>query len=442
LLVLLGLLAGAYGFIQRRGVEEIHASPDAVRASPAVQQPAPDDWPCWRGTHGDGKAATSDLPLNWSATENVAWKSAVPGRGHSSPIVWRDRVFLTTADEQGQVQSLLCFRRETGEPLWNTPLHQGAFLACHPKNSHASPTPACDGQHVYVPYLAEDALWVAAVELDGRLAWKTRVGPFVSEWGYGSSPVLYRNLILVAADNKGNRLAHLTAVTSYLAALDGRTGAIVWRVGRPRLHSYGTPVVGTVAGRPQLVLGGAEKVTSYDPATGEELWSSRWPAKRSAGSIALAPDRIFASTTTFDPEIVCVRADGSGDVTDSHVLWRQRRGAADIPSPLYHDGHLYVVNDKGVALCLHADTGKIVWQERLGGAFSASPLLAGDRIYATAEDGTTYVFRAAPRYELLATNALGESVLASPIPAGGRLLLRGAGFLWCIGPKAIQAASR
>jgi outer membrane protein assembly factor BamB len=310
-------------------------------------------------------------------------------------------------------------------------------MSRHAKNSHASATPTCDGRQIYVAYVAEGNLWLSAVDFDGKLAWKTSIGPFMTQWGYGSSPTLYKDLVIVAGDNRGDRLANVAALTSYLAAVRAKTGEIRWRVRRPRETTFGTPVVAQVSGRPQLLLGGAGKVTSYDPATGAEWWSCDWSGPRSASTMAFANDRVFAST---DSETICVQGDGAGDVTGDHLLWRQKKGVSDIPSPLYHDGLVYLVNDKGLASCLDGNSGKLIWNDRLPGSFSSSPLLLGDRLYATNEDGTTFVLKAGGQFELLATNPLSDEVLASPVPMGNRLLIRSRRFLWCLGADASRQA--
>jgi outer membrane protein assembly factor BamB len=405
-----------------------------------VAPPSADDWPCWRGPGGGGVRAGNVPGLHWSETSGVLWRVPVPGVGHASPIVVGDRVIVSTADEQAQTRSVICYDRATGGVRWSALLHQGAFMGKHEKNSHASPTPACDGRQVYVPYIAGDALWLSAINVnDGNIAWQPRVGPFVSEWGYASSPVLYKDLVIVAGDNRGSPADDEKTLTSYLAAVHRGTGEIAWRVRRPLAPNYGTPVVARLAGRDQLLLSGQGAITSYDPATGRELWFCRWSAERSGQSVAFGGDCVYASATWRRAEIVCVRADGSGDVTDSHVVWRHGRGACDVPSPLYHDGRLYLLNDGGLVNCLDAATGRPVWQQRLGGAFSASPVLAGDHILAADEDGTTHVFAAGPQFRLLATNPLNDPLLASPALSGDRIFLRGRNTLWCVGPGAAPA---
>jgi outer membrane protein assembly factor BamB len=436
--VLSVLGAGLFVLGRRHGAGEIVAPAGSADDAPKGEGPLAGGWPCWRGPHADGRSADATPPLHWSDSRGIVWKAAVPGRGHASPVVWKDHVVLATADEEAGVQSLACYDRANGSLQWQTALHRGGLMARHAKNSHASATPACDGRHAYVPFVHDDGLWLSAVREDGAIAWQTRVGPFVSEWGYGSSPALFGGLVIVAGENKGSKLGHWTGLSSYLAAVRGDTGEVVWRVRRPRGFSYGTPVVAAVAGRPQVLLAGNEAVTAHDPATGRELWQCRWPAARTAGTMAFGPDVVFASTTLPRPELLAIRADGSGDVSDSHVVWRLGRGAADVPSPLFHEGRLYVVTDSGQALCLDTATGEVTWQQRLAGPFSASPVLAAGRIYVTNEAGTTWVFRAGPRFELLARNALSDEVLASPAVVGSQLFLRGRQTLYCLGEGQAQ----
>ncbi|HEY1380895.1 MAG TPA: PQQ-binding-like beta-propeller repeat protein [Gemmataceae bacterium] len=428
-LLLVAGLAG-YRYVGRHGVSVI--SPTADRSRPEITSVVTAEWPWWRGPLGTGVSLTAKPPLRWSESEGVRWKVAVPGRGHSSPVVCGDRVLLSTADDTEQTMSLLCYRRRDGILLWATPIQRGGFMAKHDKNSHASPTPVCDGRRVTVSFVAEDSLWVTAVDLDGQISWRTRVGPFHSQWGYGSSPAYWRGLVIVAADNKGPRLADLAATTSYLAALDAETGDIVWRVRRPREYSYGTPVVAEVAGRWQVLLAGHQTIAAYDPATGRELWHCGSSLTRTAGTIAFDADHVYASGSFPAPEITCIRADGEGDVSETHVEWRQTRGAADVPSPLVLDGRVLVVNDNGVAVCFDAAGGKVLWQQRLGGAFSASPVAADGVVYAVNEDGRTIVFRAGAKFEKVADNRLDGAVYASPVPVGDDLLIRTEHALYCL----------
>jgi len=407
------------------------AEPTGIAVSGGFPKAAPGDWPWWRGPMMDG---TNPEPLSvtqWSASENVLWKTPLPGRGHSSPIICGSHVFLTTAEEETQKQLLLAFDRRTGKLLWTTVIHEGGFSRKHQKNSHASATPAYDGDKVYSVFLNSDALHVTATNLDGKILWQTRAGAFQPEHGYGSSPVLYGSLVIINGDSlKG----------CFLAALDRATGKVVWRTERKTTGvngSYGTPVVSRVVGKPQLLLSGMGEVSGYDPETGKRLWWCTGPADITGSTVAFSDDLAFASGGYPRQEVLAVRADGTGDVTPNHVVWSTRKGVAYVPSPLYHDGYLYVQADSGMATCWEAATGKQIWQERLEGGFTASPVLAGELMYVTNEAGRTYVLQAGPKFKQVAVNNLKEGIMATLVPCGGQLFLRSDHHLYCIGkPEA------
>jgi outer membrane protein assembly factor BamB len=365
--------------------------------------------------------------MRWSPTENIVWKMPVPGRGHSSPIVCGNHVFLTTADEAAQQQLVLAFDRATGRQLWSTLIHQGAFPEKNPKNSHASATSACDGQRVYSVFLRRDGLYVTATSLDGKILWQSKAGEFRSQHGYGSSPVLYGTLVIVNGDNLD---------TCFVAALDRGDGHVVWRTERKtsgRNGSYATPLVAQVADRAQLLLTGMSEVSSYDPQTGQRRWWCFGPSEVTACTLACNDRLVFATGGFPEKEIVAIRAEGTGDVTKSHVAWRTGKGVAYVPSPVYHEGHLYVLADGGMLTCFEAASGKQAWQERLAGGFTASPVLAGDKLYVNSESGKTTVVRVGPRFELVATNDIGEGIMATPAIPGGRIFLRTEHHLYCIG---------
>jgi outer membrane protein assembly factor BamB len=400
----------------------------ATPAAPAaLPKAAAGDWPWWRGPALDGTSAERDGPTKWSTTENVVWKASVPGRGHSSPVVCGDRVFLTTADEKTQRQLVLAFDRQTGQLLWSTPVYQGGFPRKNPKNSHASATLACDGERLYCAFVNHDALHVTATELHGKVLWQKDAGAFQSEHGYGSSPVLWGSMVIVNGDSlKG----------SFLAALDRRDGKLIWRTERKatgRHGSYATPTVAQLAGRPQLILTGTGQTTGYDPDNGKLIWSCEGPSEVTACTPACSDTLVFVTGGYPEKELLAIRADGTGDVTKSAVAWRTGKGVAYVPSPVYHDGRLYVVADTGLATCFEAATGKQVWQDRLAGNFSASPVLAGERLYATNESGKTYVVKTGPKIEIAAVNDLGDGGMASPAVCGGQIFLRTQQSLYCIG---------
>lgn len=389
----------------------------------------PDDWPWWRGPNLSAVVSSKPTVTEWSETKNVVWKAPVPGRGHASPIVVGTRVFLSTADEDRNIQLVVCYDRASGKELWRKDIHQGGFDGrWHKKNTRASSTLACDGERVYAVFHNQGHIWATALDLDGNQVWQEKLGKFVSHWGYSASPALYRSQLIVANDHKEG---------GALFALDRRTGKQLWETPRPAAPTYASPVVLNVAGKDQLLICGAEQVSSYDPNNGKQLWSIKGTSVECVSTIVADGDRIIASGGFPAKETVSIKADGSGT-----VAWRVKVGDF-VPSQLVHKGHLYSVLDNGVIHCWKADTGEEKWKDRLSSAaFSASPIVVGDHIYVPGEDGKTHVIRANPaKFELVAVNQLGKAAYASPVACGGRLYLRIEGvadgkrqeFLYCIG---------
>ncbi len=411
------------------GLSGSSVKPPSDRKTASSPEAAADDWPWWRGPDHDCKSRDAQVITSWAPSKNLVWKTKVPGRGHSSPIICGKRVFLTTADEKAQQQLILAFDRKTGKPLWSTVAHEGGFLRKYPKNSQASATPACDGKRVYCAFINRNGLHVTATDLRGKILWQKKAGTFQSEHGYGSSPVFYKSLVIVNGDNlKG----------SFIAALDRETGKVVWSTERKttgRHGSYATPFVATIAGRPQLIQTGMGEVASYDPATGQLIWSCEGPAEVTACTAACSDNLVFATGGYPEKELLAIRADGKGDVTKTHVVWRTGKGVTYVPSPLYHDGRLYVVNDGGVATCFEGKTGKQVWSGRLGGGFSSSPVLVGGLLYASNEAGRTFVLKTGRTFEVVARNDLDGRILATPAVCGGRIFLRTDNSLYCLGKK-------
>jgi outer membrane protein assembly factor BamB len=397
-----------------------------ARAVPAGAE----DWPGWRGPTCNGVAGNRAVVLEWSESKNVVWKTPVPGRGHSSPIVVGPRVFLATADEKRNVQSVLCYDRGTGKQLWRKDVHEGgaADPRLHKKNTRASSTLACDGERVYAAFHHDGNIWATALDLTGTRVWQKKVGAFVSHWGYSASPSIYRNSLIMATDHKGGGGLH---------ALDLRTGELRWETARPRAPTYASPVVLKVAGKDQLVIAGGDHVISYDPASGKQLWSVKGTSVECVSTVLAEGDRVFATGGFPARETLCIRADGSGK-----VVWRVKIGNF-VTSQLLHRGYIYSVLDNGVVLCLNADTGEQRWKGRLGSAgFSASPILVGENIFVPDETGKTHLFRANPKkLELVAENQLGRQAFASPAACGGHLYLRVVEddrqeMLYCIGRKS------
>lgn len=392
------------------------------------------DWPWWRGPSRNGiAAADSSPPTTWSDSQSVIWKALVPGRGHSSPTIVGNRVFLASADEQQQIQFVVAFQRDSGKQLWKTDINQGGFpRSIHPKNTHASPTIACDGDRLFVTLLHHDAIHATALDLEGQIVWQKTLGPFQPkryEYGYAPSPVIYRGSVIVSAEYDGD---------AFLVALDRMTGDPLWRTSRPSNISYSTPVVASVSGRDQLLISGADQVSSYDPATGKLLWATTGTTAATCGTMVWDGDIVFASGGFPDSETLAVRSDGSGK-----VLWRNRQKCYE-QSMLAYDGHLYALTDNGIVFCWRADTGQEMWKQRLKGPISASPVFAGGHIYWSNELGTTFVFKPNPtQFELVAENQLGEESFASPAVSGGQLFLRVGTrvsgqrqeYLYCLGSR-------
>lgn len=390
------------------------------------------DWPWWRGPERTGVAAANQSPpREWSETKNVLWKVKVPGRGHGSPTVVGEQVFLATADHEREVQSVLCFERGTGKKLWETVVHQGGFeKKGNKKTTLASATVACDGHRVFVNFLHDGAVYATALARDGAIVWQKKVTDYVVHQGFGASPGLYQSLVLVAADNQK---------AGALVAFDRGTGREVWKRERPKLPNYTSPIVLNVAGRDQLLFTGCDLVTSLDPLTGKPLWEIPGATTECVTSTVTDGKLIYTSGGYPKNHISAVVADGSGK-----IAW-ENGARVYVPSLLVRDGYLYGVLDAGTAACWKCATGEEQWKGRLGGTFSSSPVLVNDTIYATNEEGRTYLFKASPKgFEQLGENQLGEEMFATPTICGSRIYQRVAvttdgvrqEWLYCLGTTA------
>jgi len=387
-----------------------------------------EDWPAFRGPTGQGHSSERGLPLEWSESRNVIWKTPVPGLGWSSPVVAGGRVWLTSAVRERNDASLraLAYDLETGNEAVNVEVFRirNASLL-NPKNSHASPTPIIAGDRVYVHFGAEGT---AALTPAGEVVWKARV-PFVNQHGGGGSPVLYDDLLIFNCDGWD---------AAFVIALDVRTGKVRWKTNRryPADQAYTTPLVIRVGDRDQLVSVGAYRAAAYEPRSGKEIWRVSY---RDGFSNVPRPvyghGLVYIATGFQQPSLIAVRADGTGDVT-RQIAWTQQRAAPYTPSPLLVGEELYTVSDIGVAAALDARTGVPRWQQRLGGNYSASPVFADGRIYFLNEEGQTTVIAPGTEFRVLARNQLDGTTLASIAVSGGSMFIRSDRSLYRVGtPK-------
>jgi len=375
-------------------------------------------WPRWRGPSGQGLVAGSGYPDTWSATQNILWKTAVPGNGNSSPIVWGDRIFLTTAQDGGRRVSVLAYRRSDGSLLWErfAPEGQGRRDWAHPKNGYASATAATDGERVYVSFGPRGLF---AFDLNGKLVWQRELGPMDAYHGTAGSLLLYKDRIILYQDQFSG---------SFIAGFDTRTGRQLWRTSRNASVGWGTPIAIRVGDHDEIIVNGQHRVQAYEPDMGRELWGCRGPLDEVIPTPVVGYGLLFCSSGRAGPTLA-IRPGGRGDVTSSHVAWKSPRGSPFVPSPILYGEYLYMVNDMAsIVTCLEAATGNLVWQGRLGVArregFSASPVAVDGKVFFTNDDGETFVVRAGPKFELLHVNRIGEGTLASPALVDGRWYIR------------------
>ena len=388
------------------------------------------DWPQFRGPTGQGHSTETGLPIEWSESRNIVWKTPMPGRGWSSPVVADGRIWLTTATkDKGTSLRALAYDVENGRELINVEVfHLRSADLTNPKNSHASPTPIVEGDRVYVHFGAQGT---AALSTSGEIIWKTRL-PYESQHGNGGSPTLYGDLLIVSCDGSDD---------AFVAALDKRTGKTRWKASRrqPFDQAYSTPLIIRVGERDEIVSVGAYRAAAYDPPTGKEIWRVSY-----ADGFSNVPRPVYGHGLVYiatgfqQPSLLAVRADGTGDVTKTHIAWTLRRAAPLTPSPLLVGDELYVVNDGGIATCLDAKSGAPRWIQRLGGGdYSASPVLADARIYFLSESGVATVIAPGKEFRRLATNTLDGDTLASMAIAAGSIFIRTDSHLYRIAEKRL-----
>jgi outer membrane protein assembly factor BamB len=438
----------------------------AALAIAAASAPPAGNWPSFRGTYAAGTADGQNLPDRWDGAkgDGVLWKVRIPGLAHSSPIVWGDRIYVTTAissageatfkhglfgdgdaspDRSSHQWKLLCLDARTGRVVWEKTAHEGVPKEKrHVKSTYANATPATDGRHI-VTFFGSHG--VHGFDVAGRRLWTRDLG-FLDvgaydapeyEWGTASSPIIDGSRVIVQVD---------TQKEDYLLALDLSTGRTVWRAERDELPSWGTPTVFPDPKRPQIVTNGSKFIRGYDPATGKELWrlggSSQITAPTPIWSRGLL---VVASGRRPEAPIFVIRSGASGDITlaagkttSDQVAWSRQQRGPYMPTPLVYGNVLYVIGNAGIFDCYELESGKEIYRQRLahqGGGFSASPVAADGRIYLSSEDGDIFVVKAGTAYELLATNGMGERLMATPALSSGRMFVRGERHLFAIGRK-------
>jgi outer membrane protein assembly factor BamB len=403
------------------------AAPDEVRMV-TVEGEGAKYWPGWRGPSAQGHVVEARYPDRWSPTSGQQWKVPVPGRGNSSPVVWGDRLFLTTAYDNGRRLSLIAFSRANGRVLWETVIPQEGVEGVHDKNGYASATPATDGQRVYASFGRHG---LVAVDMTGTIVWHRKFGVIDNYHGPAGSPVLYKDRLFLYQDQNPT-----ATQTAFVAAFDKATGRTLWQTPRSETVGWGTPVVVNTGTRDELIVSGQRRVAAYDPGTGRELWTVRGMTFEVIPTPVVGHGLVFASSGRAGPTLA-IRPGGSGDVTASHVAWSAPKGSPFVPSGIVVGDLLYLVNDMQSILTVYeAKTGALVYQGRLGVAqregFSASPVAVNGKVFFTNDDGQTFVVQAGREFTLLHVNELGARTLASPALVDGTWYWRSDGQLVAI----------
>ncbi|HYE32197.1 MAG TPA: PQQ-binding-like beta-propeller repeat protein [Methylomirabilota bacterium] len=405
------------------------------------------NWPEWRGAARSGVSAEKDLPLKWSATENVLWKTPLPEPGNSTPIVWENKVFITQPAENGTKRMIACFDRATGKQLWQTGVDYELPEKSHPTNPQGSSSPSTDGQHVYAFF---GSAGVLCVDMNGKEVWKRDLGKHNHFWGYGASPVLHKDLCILNF-GPGER--------SFMVALDKKTGKSVWEVQEPAMRfeakridgftgqmgqpngSWSTPIIINANGREELVMSWREHLRAFEPATGKTLWTCDG-LNPLVYTSPIYGDGMVVALGGFNGVSIAVKPGGNGDVTETHRLWNSPKLGGYIGSGVIHNGHCYVLEMNGLLQCIDLKTGKSVWRERLKGPGPkadswASVVLADGKIYTLNQSSETFVVEASPQFKTVAVNTLENEMSNSSLAVSdGDIFVRTHKHLWCISKKA------
>ena len=387
-----------------------------------------ENWPCWRGPNGDGTSMETNIPIKWDSLTNVLWKIPVPGKGHSSPIVWEDNLIIVTATPETQERMLLCYNANTGALLWQKTVLKTTLENKHNDNSYASGTPATDGNLIYVSFLDGENVLVAAYDFKGNQAWLQHPGTFSSPHGYSCSPVIFENKVIINGNSKGD---------SFVAALNKTTGQIIWKILHDKpAHSFSTPIFREMAGKMQMIFGGNKEIASYNPDNGSRYWFVNGPSEDFCSSPVYNEKTGFLLMSSAWPQrhLLAIKPDGSGDVTESHVVWQTKKGAVYVPSPVCTDDYLFTTMTNGLVHCIEVSTGNTLWEQDLGKQY-ASAVLVNGLVYMPNDDGVVTVIKPGPTFQDVSKNAIGEGMNASPAVSRGKIYLRGDKHLFCIGEK-------
>jgi outer membrane protein assembly factor BamB len=383
------------------------------------------NWPCWRGPNGDGTSIETKLPTRWDSVTNVVWKIPVPGTGYSSPIVWKDKLFMATALPETQEKVLLCYDCKSGNLLWQKTVVKTTFEKKHDNNSYASGTPATDGIRIYVSFLDGHDVVVAAYDFSGKQIWLQRPGTFYSPHGYSCSPAIFEDKIIINGDSQGD---------SFVAALSRTDGHIIWKILHDKpAHSFSTPIFRKMAGKMQMIFCGNKEIASYNPENGSRYWFVSGPSEDFCSSPVYNEKSGYVLVSSAWPVriLVAIKPDGQGDVTQSNLVWQSRTGAYYVPSPVCTDDYLFTTMTTGQVYCIEVATGNILWVEDLGMQYS-SPVLANGLVYMPNDAGVITVIKPGPKFESIAKNPIGERMYASPALSNGKIYLRGFQHLFCI----------
>ena len=415
------------------------------------------NWPQWRGPGGMGISTEKNLPVEWSATKNIKWKTPIAGRAHSSPVVWGNKLFLTTAIEGPVVPGaravkhmdgdkeflhpdsigadrkhtfkVICLNASNGKVLWEQTAFEGTpYDNRHRKSSFAASTPATDGKMVYA-FFGTEGLY--AYDMNGKLQWKADLGKLGTVgMGTGTSPILHQDFVILQCDEENG-------AASFIVAVDKKTGKEAWRTPRKVQVSWATPILVTTAKRSELITSGTEAVIAYDPATGKELWRHKGVESNAIPSPVANQEMVFISAGFPAKIAMAIRLGQSGDLTGSaNVAWKYAKGTAYVPSPILYGDYLYLTTDRGILTCLDAKTGEVKYEGGripIPATFTASPVAFDGKILLTSEDGDTFIVKAGPKHEILGTNSVGEPVYASPAISDRKIFIRAENNIYCIG---------